>query len=280
MKLRVSAVQYPLTNISSFDEFAHEVEHYVKTGVEFSADVIVFPEFLTTQLLSIDVATIDALPAYTDAYLALFKALAAKHNVIILAGTHIVRKQGKLFNVAHLFHPNGQIDTQEKLHITPFEVECWHIQPGDKLRIFDIKGVKVAMPICYDIEFPELSRMARNQGADVLLNPSCTDDKHGFYRVRYCAHARAVENELYVVTTGTVGSLSRVDYMRANTGQAAIITPNDLVFPPAGLLAEGDLNQGMVVTADLDLDLLQSFRTKGSVKTWRDRRLDLYPDVQ
>ena len=134
------------------------------------------------------------------------------------------------------------------------------------------------MLTCYDIEFPEIVRMAKAKGADVIFCPSCTDDRHGFHRVRYTSHARAIENQIYVVLTGTVGSLPTVDLMRANFGQAAIITPNDIPFPPQGLLAEGELNNDMIITADLDLDLLYQVREKGSVTTWRDRRTDLYPD--
>src|SRR5690606_9204754 len=84
--------------------------------------------------------------------------------------------------------------------------------------------------------------------------------------------------QVYVVLTGTVGSLNTVDFMRANFGQAAIITPNDIPFPPKGLAAEGELNHDMLVTADLDLSLLYEVREKGSVTTWRDRRTDLYTD--
>ena len=71
------------------------------------------------------------------------------------------------------------------------------------------------MLTCYDIEFPEIVRMAKAKGADVIFCPSCTDDRHGFHRVRYTSHARAIENQVYVVTTGTVGSLQTVDFMRA-----------------------------------------------------------------
>jgi predicted amidohydrolase len=66
--------------------------------------------------------------------------------------------------------------------------------------------------------------------------------------------------------------------MRANFGQAAVITPNDVPFPPKGILVEGEINGDMVVTADLDLSLLAVVRERGSVTTWRDRRTDLYTD--
>lgn len=283
MKLRASAVQYHLHTIRSFDEFAEQVEYYVNTAAEFAADIVVFPELFTTQLMSIGngslrALTIDHLPSFTNAYRTLFQELAKQHSMYIVGGTHVTEKAGRLFNVAYLFYPDGRVVEQPKLHMTPTETEAWRITPGDELRVFETDFGKVAILSCYDMEFPELGRMARARGADVFFCPSCTDDRQGFHRVRFCSHARAIENQVYVVTTGTVGALPTVDWMRANFGQAAIIAPNDLPFPPAGVIAEGEVNHDMVVTADMDLGLLAQVRERGSVRTWQDRRIDLYPD--
>jgi predicted amidohydrolase len=282
MKLRVSAVQYHLHTIADFQEFADQVTHYVKTAEEFNADFVLFPEFVTTQLMSIrengKIPTIQDLPQYTEAYCNLFASLAKQTGMHIIGGTHVVRKGERLYNVAHLFYPDGRIAEQAKIHITPTEVKEWNLTPGEGVQVFETDKGKIAMLTCYDIEFPEIVRMVRAMGADVIFCPSCTDDQHGFHRVRYTCHARTVENQVYVVTTGTVGSLPTVDFMRANYGQAAILTPNDIPFPPRGILAEGDINNDMIVTADLDLTLLYQVRESGSVTTWRDRRTDLYPD--
>ncbi|MFJ8244885.1 carbon-nitrogen hydrolase family protein [Peribacillus asahii] len=283
MKLRVSAVQYHLHTISSFEEFAKQCEHYVKTAQEFEAEFVLFPEFFTTQLLSIgdeqgQSLTIQDLPSFTEKYHALFSQLAQETGMHIIGGTHVIEREGCLYNVAHLFYPDGRIAGQAKLHSTPTEVHEWNMHKGDKLNVFDTDKGRIAILTCYDIEFPEIVRMAKAKGADVIFCPSCTDDRHGFHRVRYTAHARTIENQVYVVTTGTVGSLPTVDFMRANIGQAAVITPNDIPFPPKGILCEGELNHDMIITADLDLDLLYQVREKGSVTTWRDRRTDLYPD--
>jgi predicted amidohydrolase len=283
MKLRVSAVQYHLHTIRSFDEFAKQSEHYIKTAEEFGAEFVLFPEFFTTQLMSIgdgqgNALTISDLPDFTEQYRSLFSSFAKKTNMHIIGGTHVIRKGDRLYNVAHLFYPDGRIAEQAKLHITPTEVKEWKMAPGEGLQVFETDKGTIAMLTCYDIEFPEIVRMARAKGADVIFCPSCTDDRHGFYRVRYTSHARAVENQVYVVCTGTVGSLPTVDFMRANYGQAAVITPNDIPFPPRGILVEGEINDDMVVTADLDLELLYEVRERGSVTTWRDRRVDLYPD--
>ncbi|MEK4229748.1 carbon-nitrogen hydrolase family protein [Solibacillus sp. FSL H8-0538] len=283
MKLRVSAVQYHLHTINRFEEFEAQVTHYVKAAAEFNTEFILFPEFLTTQLLSISTngegQPIHNLPNYTEAYLRLFSSLAAEYGVYIIGGTHVIRREGRLYNVAHLFSPDGHIGEQAKLHLTPTEVTDWGITPGESLRIFETAKGKIALLTCYDIEFPEVVRMVRGMGADVIFSPSCTDDRHGFNRVRFTSHARTIENQVYVVSTGTVGSLPNVDFMRGNFGQAAVITPNDVPFPPNGILAEGEINNDMIITADLDVALLQEVRERGSVTTWRDRRFDLYPDL-
>lgn len=283
MKLRVSAVQYHLHSIDSFEAFAAQVEHYIRTADEFGSEYVLFPEFMTTQLMSIPGAdgqsrSIEELPDFTDAYIALFKELAARYDMYIIGGTHVIRSGDNLLNAAHLFAPDGTVSVQPKLHITPTEVTEWNMKAGDGVTVFDTPKARIAMLTCYDIEFPEIVRMVRALGADVIFCPSCTDDRQGFYRVRYCAHARTIENQLYVVTTGTVGSLPTVDFMRLNYGQAAVLAPNDIPFPPRGIMVEGEINNDMIVTADLDLSLLYEVRERGSVMTWRDRRTDLYTD--
>lgn len=283
-KFRTAAVQYKLEDITSFNQFAEQVTHYVRNASEYDVQFILFPEFMTTQLLSIGdeegkPLSIDKLPSFTEAYITLFSSLAAEYGMYIIGGTHVVEVEGgKLRNAAHLFRPDGAVEVQHKIHLTPTEVTEWNMSPGEELSVFDTPYGKIAMLTCYDIEFPEIVRMARAKGADVIFCPSCTDDRHGFYRVRYCCHARTIENQIYIVTTGTVGALRRVDFMRANYGQAAVITPNDIPFPPAGILCEGVTNDDMLIVADLDLELLEQVRTGGSVMTWRDRRTDLYTD--
>ncbi|WP_166246183.1 carbon-nitrogen hydrolase family protein [Paenibacillus turpanensis] len=285
MKFRTAAVQYELKTIDSFEQFAAQSEHYVRTAAEFEADFILFPEFFTTQLLSIGSngkvtggQPISHLPSYTEQYTELFTRLAKESGAHIIGGTHVIERGGKFYNTAFLFYPDGRVAQQPKLHITPTEVKEWNMQAGESFEVFDTAFGRIALLTCYDIEFPEIVRMAKAKGADVVFCPSCTDDRHGFYRVRYTSHARAVENQIYVVLTGTVGSLPTVDFMRGNYGQAAVITPNDVPFPPRGILAEGEINADMVIVADLDLELLYKVREKGSVTTWRDRRTDLYTD--
>ncbi|TCZ78887.1 acyltransferase [Paenibacillus albiflavus] len=283
MKMRVSAVQYHLHTIASFDEFAAQVAHYVAMAEEYEAEFVLFPELFTTQLLSIGdgmgkALPITALPGFTEAYMNLFKGLAMNKGMHIIGGTHIIEEEGKLYNAAFLFYPDGRVAEQRKIHITPAEIKEWNMGAGNGLEVFETDKGRIAILTCYDMEFPEIVRMAKAKGADVIFCPSCTDDRHGFHRVRYCCHARTIENQVYVVVTGTIGALPTVDSMRGNFGQAAVLTPNDVPFPPRGVLTEGEINSDMIITADLDLALLEEVRLRGTVTTWRDRRTDLYID--
>ena len=101
MSLRVSAVQYHLHTIQSFYEFAKQVDHYIKTAKEHSSDFVLFPEFFTTQLLSIgnenengEAMSIEELSNFTEQYRSLFRDLAMRTNMHIIAGTHVIKKEG------------------------------------------------------------------------------------------------------------------------------------------------------------------------------------------
>lgn len=283
---RIAAVQYELKPIARFADFAAQVEGHVTEAVAAGAMLVMFPEFFTAQLLTIPDALgrsprpLTALADFTQEYHALFRGLAMRHGRHILAGTHMVKRGNRLYNTAHLFAPDGSLTTQEKLHLTPSEPGPWGLTPGADLTLIRLPFAAAAILVCYDMEFPELARQARARGAELLLCPSCTYDIHGLWRVRHTAHARAVEDQVYAVVTGTVGGLDAVEEVSTNAGQAAFITPCDEGFPAGGLVAEGPLNQAATVTAALDFDRLRAHRDGGSVRTWQDRRGDLYPLAQ
>lgn len=88
------------------------------------------------------------------------------------------------------------------------------------------------------MEFPELARAAAREGLTLLLVPSSTDDRQAYLRVRYCAQARAIGNQLYVVQACTVGSLPMVPAVSLNYGHACILTPSDFAFARDGICAK------------------------------------------
>ena len=281
--VRIAAVQYLLRSIDDWAGFENQVRFVMKAAGDYKPQFVMFPEIFTTQLLSFmdtsDLRTaVRRMDEFTDRYIELFTDLAKRWGVHIIGGSHPTLSNGKLLNTAYLFSPQGKVFTQDKIHLTRWEKEKWKGDPGHQLTVFDTPHGRIAILICYDIEFPELSRMVCEQGADIIFVPSCTDDRQGFWRVRYCCHARAIENQVYVAVTGTVGNLA-VEGLGLHYGQAAIITPSDFPFARDGIAAEGVPNMEQIVIADVDLAKLVANRVNGTTIPLYDKSKDVYSNT-
>ncbi len=281
LPVRICAIQYEMRRIQSFEDFAHQVEYFTDVAADYRADFAVFPELFTTQLMSFieeksPSSAVRRLTTFTEDYIELFNNLSVKYNINIVGGSHFVEEGGHIYNVAYLFRRDGTIEKQYKIHITPNERKWWGISPGNQVRVFDTDCGKVAILICYDIQFPELSRYAVDQGANIIFSPFCTDDRQGYLRVRYCAQARAVENQVYTVIAGTVGNLPQVENMDIQYAQSGIFTPSDFSFARDGIVGEAQPNIETVVVGDVDLEILRRGRNNGTVTQLKDRRRDLF----
>jgi len=280
-RVRVAAIQYLLRPITRFEEFATQVEFFVRSAQEYGSQFVLFPEYFTMQLLSYLRESSPAIAVRRLAQLApdyedLFRRLATQSGLYIIAGTHPVIQQGELFNAAHLFTPNGLVFRQKKVHLTPSEKSAYQMSRGHGFYVYHTDYAKIAILVCYDVEFPEAARMLAEDGAQILFVPSCTDERQGYCRVRYCSQARAIENQIYVAMTGTVGNLPDVPYMATHYGQAAILTPSDYFFARDGIAAEGIINQEQMVISDVNLELLEEQRVSGTVIPLNDMIKDAY----
>jgi predicted amidohydrolase len=272
-RIRVAALQYFIRPVQTFDHFRDQVEALVETAADYECQLLVFPEYFTVQLLTLGNVKrpireqIRDLARQLPNYLELMTALSRKHRIYLVGGSIPVLEDGddRIYNEAFLFSPAGNFGVQGKLHMTRFEKEDWRISPRSRLRVFETGFGRVAVAICYDVEFPEIARAAARMGAHILFVPSCTDERQGFLRVRYCSHARAIENQIYVVQAHTVGSLPMVPAVSLNYGQAAILTPSDFAFSRDGILAEGNPNQEMMVIGELNLKTIGEARERGTV---------------
>ena len=281
-KVRVAAVQYMQRRVHSFDEFAEHVEYFVDVVADYYSDFVLFPELFTLQLLSIDNEKIDPdeailkMTKYREPLVEFMSDLAVKYNINIIGGSHPTKSKNKLFNTSFIFLRDGQIHEQTKIHPTQDERYWWNIHGGSELKTIPTDCGPIAVLICYDCEFPELARHAVNQGAKILFIPFCTDQRQSYLRVRYCAQARAVENQCYVVLAGNTGNLPGVGNMEIQYAQSAILTPCDFPFARDGIAADTTPNVEMVAFADLSLNALETARKSGSTLNLSDRRHDLY----
>ncbi len=279
--VRVCSIQYALRPVADFDAFARHVETFVDVGDDYDADVVLFPELLTAQLISTLPKGFDpgesmreVAERYTEDYDRLFRGLSASYDRIILAGTHPRIVDGDLMNVAATFVPGHPPVLQPKLHLTPTERKVWNFRPGHELHVVETDFGSFGVTICYDNQFPEIARILAEQGVQLLLVPYLTDDRRGWARVTACSRARAVENQIFVVTSGMVGSLPLITDLTAQYAQSGVYTPSDYAFPQDGVATEVSVNTEMVAVADLDLALLDQVRRDGTVLNHQDAAED------
>ncbi len=279
--VRLGLVQWQMRHYKGIKELFEQVEFFVDAVSSYKSDFALFPEFFDAPLMAeynhlTESEAIRKLAEHTEEIRDRFIQLAISYNVNIITGSMPLLRGDKLYNVGYLCRRNGSHEYYEKLHVTPDEHKFWGLSGGSKLKVLETDCGPIGVLICYDVEFPELSRILVEQGMHILFVPFLTDTQNGYSRVRYCARARAIENECYVAIAGSVGNLPKVENMDIQFAQSVVFTPCDFSFPSNGIKAEATPNTEMILVADVDLDLLRELHSYGSVRNLRDRRKDLY----
>lgn len=282
--VRLGLIQWQMRPYKSLDDLMEQAEYFVDAVSGYRCDFALFPEFFNAPLMAefnhlSEAEAIRGLAAYTDTIKDRFSHLSISYNINIITGSMPYLEDGVLTNVGFLCHRDGQVDTYEKIHVTPDEARIWGLKGGHQVRTFETDCGKIGILICYDVEFPELGRILSDRGMDILFVPFLTDTQNGYSRVRHCAQARAIENECYVAIAGSVGNLPRVHNMDIQYAQSAVFTPCDFAFPSNGLKAEATQNTEMILVVDVDIDLIRELHNFGSVRNLKDRRRDLYDVV-
>ncbi|MBI9069386.1 MAG: GNAT family N-acetyltransferase [Salinivirgaceae bacterium] len=279
--VRLGLIQWQMRNYKNLDELMQQAEFFVDAVSGYRSDFALFPEFFNAPLMAennhlSESEAIRELAKHTDEIVERFSNLAISYNINIITGSMPEVRNDSLYNAGYLCRRDGTRERYEKLHITPDETKVWGMQGGVELKAFDTDCGKIGIIICYDAEFPELSRILADEGMDILFIPFLTDTQNGYSRVRNCARARAIENECYVAIAGSVGNLPKVHNMDIQFAQSMVFTPCDFSFPANGIKAEATPNTEMILIADVDIDLLRELHQFGSVRNLKDRRKDLF----
>jgi len=279
--VRLGLIQWQMRPYKTLEELMQQAEYFVDAVSGYRSDFALFPEFFNAPLMATynhlgEAEAIRGLAQHTQNIVDQFSQLSISYNINIITGSMPEIRDGKLYNVGYLCKRDGSVERYEKLHVTPDEAKVWGLQGGTELKVFDTDCGKVGILICYDSEFPELSRLLADEGMDILFVPFLTDTQNGYSRVRNCSQARAIENECYVAIAGSVGNLPNVHNMDIQFAQSMVFTPCDFAFPSNGIKAEATPNTEMILIADVDLGLLRELHRFGSVRNLRDRRKDLF----
>ena len=279
--VRLGLIQWQMRLYKDLDELMQQAEYFIDAVSGYRSDFAMFPEFFNAPLMAdnnhlSESEAIRELAKHTNNIVNRFSELAISYNINIITGSMPEIKNNLLYNVGYLCKRDGSTERYEKIHVTPDEAKVWGMQGGNKLQTFDTDCGKIGILICYDSEFPELSRLLADEGMDILFIPFLTDTQNGYSRVRHCAQARAIENECYVAIAGSVGNLPKVHNMDIQFAQSMVFTPCDFSFPANGIKAEATTNTEMILIADVDIDLLRELNKFGSVRNLKDRRKDLF----
>ncbi|KYG80188.1 putative amidohydrolase [Roseivirga ehrenbergii] len=279
--VRLGLIQWQMRPYNGIDELFEQIEFFVDAVSGYKSDFALFPEFFNAPLMAkynhlSEAEAIRKLAEFTDEIRERFSKLAISYNVNIITGSMPKMDGPKLYNVGFLCRRDGTFEEYTKMHVTPDEAKYWGLTGGDTIKVYETDCGPIGVLICYDVEFPELPRILANDGMNILFVPFLTDTQNGYSRVRYCARARAIENECYVAIAGSVGNLPKVENMDIQFAQSVVFTPCDFAFPTTGIKAEATPNTEMILVADVDLDLLWTLHNKGAVRNLKDRRTDVY----
>ncbi len=279
--VRLGLIQWQMRSYKDFEDMMQQAEFFVDAVSGYHSDFVLFPEYFNAPLMAkynhlTESQAIRELAKYTNKIIDRMSELAITYNINIITGSMPQVQNGSLNNVGHLCRRDGSIEKYEKIHVTPDEARTWGMLGGNMVKTFDTDSGRIGVLICYDVEFPELSRLLADEQMEILFVPFLTDTQNGYSRVRHCAQARAIENECYVAIAGCVGNLPKVHNMDIQYAQSMVFTPCDFAFPTNGIKAEATPNSEMILIADVDLDQLRELNQFGSVRNLRDRRNDIY----
>lgn len=279
--IRLGLIQWQMRPLNNVEALFEQAEFFIDAVSGYGSDFALFPELFIAPLMAdynhlSEAEAIRELARHSDPIRKKFQEFAISYNINIITGSMPYLEGGNLYNVGFLCKRDGTSEMYTKIHITPNEVIHWGMKGGSEFKTFDTDCGKIGILICYDVEFPELSRLLADEGMNILFVPFLTDTQNGYTRVKHCSQARAIENECYVAIAGCVGNLPKVNNMDIQYAQSSVFTPSDFAFPSNGIKAEATPNTEMTLIVDVDLTLLKELHEHGSVKTLKDRRSDLY----
>jgi N-carbamoylputrescine amidase len=204
----------------------------------------------------------------------LMQELAKKHSMVMVVPVYEKAMTGVYYNTAAVLDADGSyLGRYRKKHI-PQVAGFWEkffFKPGNEgYPVFDTAYAKVGVYICYDRHFPEGARLLGLHGAEIMFNPSATVAGLSQYLWRLEQPAHAVANGYYVGAINRVGT-------EAPWNIGKFYGDSYFCDPRGKIIAHGSEDDDELVTAELDLDLIEEVRN-----TWqfyRDRRPDTYEDM-
>lgn len=211
-----------------------------------AADAYILPEMFSTGFSMGTEKLAEPMEGSTHNWM---KAMAKELNTVV-AGSVIIRDNGKFFNRFLWVSPDGKTAHYDKRHRFTMADEHHHFSAGNGHTIVELKGWRIMLQVCYDLRFPVWSRNRKNY--DLLIYvANWPAARSGAWSKLLLA--RAIENQCYVVGVNRVGTDGKdIPY----SGDSAIIDAY------GEYLVHATSGKEEILTAELSAENLRAFRKK------------------
>lgn len=229
------------------------------------ADLLVLPELFATGYTFISKQEVHELAEKPDGITAQFMKNLSKKTNAVLVGGFIERAGSEVYNSSLIVYKNEFVYTYRKIHL--FSDEKKWFSPGDKpFTIFEIKGVKLGVMICFDWMFPEAMRTLALSGAEIIAHPANLV-------LPYCQDAmvtRSLENRVFSITANRIGNEKRGEYNLNFTGKSQIVSYD------GNLLSSAPESKIDLEIIDIDVYHARNKYISKKNNLFKDRRPKLY----
>jgi predicted amidohydrolase len=262
-------------------DFAINVEkgaRAIEEAAENGADLIILPEMANSGYVVYSSAEARALAEHPNESpaVARWQELAHEYNTYVVAGFGEKVNDTAFYNAALVIGPTGILGTYRKTHL--FFEEKLYYRPGNLgYPVFDLPFGRIGILICYDLRFPEASRILALKGADMIcvptnwvsmMTPDRLWDAQGYCQANYVAIANAAMNQVFMACADRVGEERGVQFLGCS-----------LIVDPAGTPLAGPASSDgdEVLVAEMNLSTARRAKNRNDLNhTWLDRRTDLY----
>ena len=242
------------------------MKNNIRRAKKRSATLVIFPELSLTGYLNRDLAYELAEPIPGPSIYSL-EEITKKENAYIVFGMpeQSEKAHAVLYNTAVLLGPDGLIGKYRKMHLPTHSVfeEKRYFRLGYEAPVFDTEIGKMGLTICYDMFFPEISRLLRLKGSQFIVCISASPAVRSRFFEVFTA-ARALENTVFLAYVNLVGVENGLQFW----GGSRTVAPDGSILAKAKY-DEEDLVIGTIDYADLE-------RAEAFVPTLRDLRPELF----
>ncbi len=278
--LKVALAQYKFLFQTGFEGFKKHVLKHIEAAAKKGVDILVFPEYLTFEIFKPDSflkgsGVLKKLVNYYTDYIDFFSKISSENNLHILAGTTVEKEGNNFFNTAHFFSPKGGTVKYRKIHLHKLDKELG-FSPGDKPEVIKFSRTKIGLLICYDLGFPELSRIYALKGVEILIAPVMAPGKGAFNWLKFSSLARAIEIQGFVfLSAGLTPTIKELNLKF--TGESIILSTTD--YYREGVIAEGEEGKDYTVVGEINLERLRRIKNKTSAPILKDLRGEIYKEL-